>query len=118
MSSPPQKNQISDLRAQLKAQRLKRLAAAQRLREATAEAAEGTPADSKFFRLFNDQKKDNGYASAEETQIIVGYLPEADNEDVKKVIEICKKHGTKAFKIGQVVREEGVNIDGKFVLKY
>ncbi len=48
----------------------------------------------------------------------VGFCVVADDGDVKKVIEICKKHGTKAFKIGQVVREEGVNIGEKFVLKY
>ena len=48
----------------------------------------------------------------------VGFCVVADDGDAEKVIEICKKHGTKAFKIGQVVREEGVNIDEKFVLKY
>jgi phosphoribosylformylglycinamidine cyclo-ligase len=48
----------------------------------------------------------------------VGFCVLVDDKDVEKVIRICKKHGTKAFKIGQVVKGEGVNINGKFVLKY
>jgi len=48
----------------------------------------------------------------------IGFCVVVDDEDVEKVIEICKKHGMKAFKIGRVVREEGVKIGEKFVLKY
>ena len=80
-SSPKQKGNISDLRAQLKEQRVKRIAAARRLREATADAAEGTPADSKFFRLDQKAPNGNGYASAEETQEIAGLLPELDEKE-------------------------------------
>jgi phosphoribosylformylglycinamidine cyclo-ligase len=48
----------------------------------------------------------------------VGFCVVVDGNDIDAVIEICKKHGTKAFKIGEVVEEEGVNVNGKFILKY
>lgn len=48
----------------------------------------------------------------------VGFCVIVDEKDVDTVIEICKKHNTKAFKIGEVVKEVGVNVDGKFVLSY
>jgi phosphoribosylformylglycinamidine cyclo-ligase len=48
----------------------------------------------------------------------VGFCVVVDGAYVDSVIEICKKHGTNAFKIGEVVKEEGVNINGRFVLKY
>jgi hypothetical protein len=34
------------------------------------------------------------------------------------VIGICRKHDIEAFKIGEVVEGEGVDVLGKFTLKY
>ena len=48
----------------------------------------------------------------------VGFCVVVDTGDIDNVIETCKKHNTKAFKIGEAAKEEGVNINGKFVLKY
>ncbi len=48
----------------------------------------------------------------------VGFCVIVDAADVNDVIEICKKHGTNAFRIGEVVKEAGVNVSGKFTLKY
>ena len=48
----------------------------------------------------------------------VGFCVVVDAADVEKVVEVCKKHGTEAFRIGEVVEGEGVDVLGKFVLKY
>lgn len=48
----------------------------------------------------------------------VGFCVVVDAGDVDNVIEISKKHGTNAFRIGKVVKEAGVNVEGKFVLEY
>jgi phosphoribosylformylglycinamidine cyclo-ligase len=49
----------------------------------------------------------------------VGFCIVVEEKDASKVIKICEKHGTKAFRIGEVVEEEGVRIEGKdVVLKY
>ncbi len=49
----------------------------------------------------------------------VGFCAVVSEDDVENTIKICRKHGTKAFEIGRVVRERGVRISGKnFVLKY
>lgn len=80
MSSPapsPQNKQLSDLKEQLEAQRSKRLAAVNRLKAATAEAAEGTPADSKVFRLFNHASSGgNGFASPAESEAVAALAAE------------------------------------------
>lgn len=80
----PSPDSIADLKAQVAAQRCKRVAAQQRLKAASADAAEGTPADSKFFRLFDKAKTEgNGQGTAEEVQAVMGCLDEAKEELVK-----------------------------------
>jgi phosphoribosylformylglycinamidine cyclo-ligase len=63
----------------------------------------GNVAEKEMYRTFN---------------MGVGFCAVVDVGDIDTVIEICKKHGTKAFKIGEAVEEKGVNVRGKFVLKY
>lgn len=48
----------------------------------------------------------------------IGFCVVVNDKDVGNVINICKRFGTKAFRIGQVVKEAGVNIKEKFVLNY
>ncbi len=80
----PSSDSIADLKAQVAAQRCKRVAAQKRLKAASADAAEGTPVDSKFFRLFDKAKAaDNGQGTAEEAQAIMGCLTEAEEKLTK-----------------------------------
>lgn len=67
--NPLKLDKLADLREQLKAQRSKRVAAQKRLKEASAEAAEGTPADSSVFHMFVVPKI-NGYTTRDESNRI------------------------------------------------
>lgn len=49
----------------------------------------------------------------------VGFCAVVGEEDVDKVVRICRRHGTGAKAIGKVIKERGVRIKGKrFVLGY
>jgi phosphoribosylformylglycinamidine cyclo-ligase len=49
----------------------------------------------------------------------IGFCIVIEEEEADKTIKISKKHGTKAYRIGNVNEKEGVRIEGKdFVLKY
>ncbi len=49
----------------------------------------------------------------------VGFCVVVGEEDVDKVVRVCRRHGTEARAIGRVVEERGVRIKGKrFVLGY
>jgi len=49
----------------------------------------------------------------------VGFCIIVEGQDVQQVIDICKKYGTRTFRIGKVVENKGVNLKGKgIVLEY
>lgn len=64
----------------------------------------GNIAEKEMYRTFN---------------MGIGFCVIAKESEANKIIDICKKHRTKAFEIGRVVKGEGVKIKGKdFALKY
>lgn len=65
---------------------------------------EGEVSEKEMYRTFN---------------MGVGFCMVVNPEDAENVIEICRRHNTRAWIIGRVDRGEGVRFKGKnFVLKY
>lgn len=67
------------------------------------EIQKGNVSEKEMYRTFN---------------MGVGFCVVVKNNDVETVIDICKKFGTIATKIGNVVKGQGVNVADKFVLRY
>ncbi len=67
------------------------------------EIQKGNVSEKEMYRTFN---------------MGIGFCVVVKNNDVETVIDICKKFGTIATKIGKVVEGQGVNVADKFVLRY
>lgn len=59
----------------------------------------GKVSDEEMYRVFN---------------MGVGFCIVVDPDDVDRVIEICRTHGTKALKIGKIVKRRGIEIKSPF----
>jgi phosphoribosylformylglycinamidine cyclo-ligase len=64
----------------------------------------GKVSDKEMYRTFN---------------MGVGFCIVVEEKDVQRVMDICENHGTRAFRLGKVVEEKGVNLKEKdLVLEY